>query len=356
MCLYPRLIENRKYRATKKNGGVIPPILDQRTKYVPVGCQTCIECRKQKVREWMTRLQEDIKWHINGKFVTLTFSTEALQSLVKPEYKILKKSKFKFAKPPFKQYRPRTKRADRNLANVRGYDLDNAICIKAVRLFLERWRKRNGKSLRHFLVTEIGGGHSEHVHMHGIVWTDKPEEIQEVWKYGTVWRGYERNGKYENYINVKTVNYITKYINKIDEKHINYKPIVLCSAGIGSMYSTHGEGRRNKFKAEKTNETYRTESGYKIALPIYWRNKIYTEDEREKLWIQKLDKGERYVCGERIRQNDEDTYWNVVMYYRERSIKLGYPAPSFIWSKKAYEEQRRKMLQEKRLKLEGWIT
>ena len=42
------------------------------------------------------------------------------------------------------------------------------------------------------------------------------------------------------------------------------------------------------------------ERGHKQALPIYWRNKIYSEEEREKLWLQKLDKKERYVNGQKI--------------------------------------------------------
>ena len=61
MCLYPRLIENRKYKRNKKNGWSVPPINDQRVRYVPVGCGKCMECRKQKAREWQVRLQEDLK-------------------------------------------------------------------------------------------------------------------------------------------------------------------------------------------------------------------------------------------------------------------------------------------------------
>jgi hypothetical protein len=30
MCLYPRLIKNRKYIKNKKNGGNIPPVKDER--------------------------------------------------------------------------------------------------------------------------------------------------------------------------------------------------------------------------------------------------------------------------------------------------------------------------------------
>ena len=85
MCLYPRMIDNRKYRANKKNGGNIPPIKDQRTKQVPIGCQTCIECRKQKAREWTARLQEDIKQHKHAQFITLTYSTPSLQKILQDD-------------------------------------------------------------------------------------------------------------------------------------------------------------------------------------------------------------------------------------------------------------------------------
>ena len=49
MCLYPRLIKNRKYIANKKNGGNIPPVSDLRVLVVPVGCGKCIECKNKRV-------------------------------------------------------------------------------------------------------------------------------------------------------------------------------------------------------------------------------------------------------------------------------------------------------------------
>ena len=67
MCLYPKLIKNRKYIANKKNGGNIPPVNDLRVLMVPVGCGKCIECKKQKSREWSIRLQEEIRHMNNGK-------------------------------------------------------------------------------------------------------------------------------------------------------------------------------------------------------------------------------------------------------------------------------------------------
>ena len=61
MCLYPKLIKNPKYKGNKKNGGIIPPSYDERVMWVPIGCNRCMECKKQKAREWRTRLLEDIR-------------------------------------------------------------------------------------------------------------------------------------------------------------------------------------------------------------------------------------------------------------------------------------------------------
>ena len=70
MCLYPRLIQNKKYIANKKNGGIIPAVSDKRVLAVPIGCGKCMECLKQKGREWQVRLMEEIKSSKNGIFVT----------------------------------------------------------------------------------------------------------------------------------------------------------------------------------------------------------------------------------------------------------------------------------------------
>ncbi len=38
MCLYPRLMQNRKYVTNKKNKGKKPKIIDKRVLAVAVGC------------------------------------------------------------------------------------------------------------------------------------------------------------------------------------------------------------------------------------------------------------------------------------------------------------------------------
>jgi hypothetical protein len=306
MCLYPKLIKNRKYVANKKNKGVIPEAVDKRVLYVPVGCGKCMECRKQKARQWQVRLQEDIRVNKNAKFVTYTFSERELQKL------------------------------DNEIKGLTGYDRDNEVCRLAVRRYTERWRKKYGKTLRHWLVTELGHQNTERVHMHGIVWTDEVKDIKKIWKYGWVWIG--------DYVSAKTINYIVKYVNKVDEKHKEYNSKIYTSKGIGRNYMERRDVERNKYRAGKTIETYKTRQGVEIALPIYYRNKIYKDDEKEALWLEKLDEGVRYVNGIKVDiKEGEEEYYKLLKQERMRNKRLGYGDDSRNWELKKYENERRNL-------------
>lgn len=317
MCLFPKLIRNPKYRVNKKNKGNIPYMQDQRIGFVPIGCGMCSECMKQKSNSWRVRLLEDIKEHTNGIFVTLTFSNESYTELGKG-------------------------------MKSTGYLLDNEISTLAVRRFLERWRKKYKKSVRHWLVTELGHGETEHLHLHGIIYTDKPLEIERIWKYGFVWIGKQKNGTIKNYVSERTVNYIVKYITKTDPLHKWYKPRIYCSPGIGANYIKSYNAKKNKFKGEKTKTTYTTRQGVEYNLPIYWRNKIYTEEEREKLWLIMLDRNVRYIAGEPVNANDEEAIDRLLKFHRRMDKKMGYGSPD-NWEAKKYEIERRKLNQAKRM-------
>jgi len=321
MCLYPRLINNRKYIANKKNGGVIPAVYDKRVLIVPTGCGKCIECKKQKAREWQVRLSEEIRHNKNGKFVTLTFSNESIKELSK------------------------------NI-ELKGYELDNEIATLAVRRFLERWRKKYKKSVKHWLITELGGNGTENIHMHGIIWTNEnAETINKIWKYGYTWIGDKNNG---GYVNEQTINYIVKYVNKIDQKHSEYNSKILCSPGIGNKYLERIDSDNNKYKGEETNETYKTRTGIKLALPIYYRNKIYQEEEKEKLWIDKLNKNVRYVLGQKIDISKGDKeYEKALKYAQIKNKRLGYGDNSKNWELKRYQNERRNMKTLERIKNVG---
>jgi len=93
---------------------------------VPVGCGKCMECKKQKANTWRTRLLEEIRTDKTGKFVTWSMSDKSLKKLNEG-------------------------------IEVKGYKQDNEIAKKAIRYYLERWRKKFGKSVKHWMVTELGG-------------------------------------------------------------------------------------------------------------------------------------------------------------------------------------------------------
>lgn len=302
MCLYPKLIRNKKYYPTKKNGFNPPPIKDLRVGLVPVACGKCIECMKQKAREWQVRICEEEKKWKNKYCYTLTFSCEELERLCKETH--LKES--------------------------------NAVATKAVRRFLERWRKIHKKSLQHWFVTELGHDNTERIHLHGIIFSNediKEETLYSFWKYGHVRLGH--------WYGLRTINYLIKYVHKVDNDHKNFVPVVLCSKGIGDNYTQRYLIQQiHKFDGPNTIEYYRLPNGAKVNLPIYYRNKLWTEDQREQLWVYRIEKAVRYVMGNRIDNIDtiegEQLYNKILKVAQETNKLLGFGDDSKEWQKKDY--------------------
>jgi hypothetical protein len=318
------MITNRKYTNNKKNDlkygkGNVPIAKDKRTLLVPVGCGKCMECRKQKANQWKVRMMEDIRVNKNAKFITLTFSEHELGKI------------------------------DREIKGLSGYERDNEITRIAVRRFTERWRKKYKKTIRHWLVTELGHNGTERIHMHGLVWTDeKIKEIRKIWKYGRVVEG---DGKGVSYVNEKSIGYIVKYISKADEKHKEYKSKVYASKGLGKGYIKRRNAELNVYKSKDTDTTYRTRTGHKIGLPVYYRNKLYNEEQREALWLEMLDKEERWVDGVRIDvSKNDDEYYKKLDEARKKSKRLGYADNSENWEQKKYEIERRNIIRMQRIK------
>lgn len=275
---------------------------DWRKMYVPIGCGNCYECRRQKAQQWRVRLQEEMKVQKYAYFTTLTFSNESLQELMK--------------------------------------ELEcgetNAVATLAVRRFLERYRKKNGKSLRHWLITELGHENTERIHLHGIIFPEKEmsnEELFAYWKYGRTDTG--------EYCNEQSINYIVKYVTKIDTDHKNYKAVILCSAGLGENFvKTEAARQTYKYRPKESKEYYTLEDGNRVALPIYYRNKLYTQAERDKIWTDRLDKGEIYVNGIRIRNinssKSQQYYMKLLQEQQTWNKKIGYGDTSNEWEKESY--------------------
>ena len=291
-CIYPKLVLNPKYLPNKKNGYNPPKCTDERVKYVPVSCGHCIECRKKRRREWQVRLSEELRGGENPPlFVTLTINNDQLERI----------------------------NGEKNYKATRF-----------VRWFLERIRKETKKSAKHFLVTELGEERGR-IHLHGFIWASK-ELVEKCWIYGFIHIG--------TFVNEKSINYMTKYMLKksIDK---NFIPKVFASKGIGKEYLNRTDKQRNTFIEGKTDETYRFRNGSKMYLPQYYRNKIYNDHEKELLWIDKQEKGEVYICGEKTEPATEE-YYNLLKFYQQRGKELHGDNPT-EWEYKAYKKRRERL-------------
>lgn len=317
MCLYPRLIRNPKYLPNKKNGGYAPIPSDNRARWVAIGCGECIECKQKKSREWRVRLSEEFKENSNCNFVTLTFSEKKL---------------FKYRQLAHEEI------DNENKLYCDIYEIDNIAAKIAIRHMLERYRKKTGKSIKHWLITERGHQNTRRVHIHGLLWTTFEQEgrgkngkydLNKLWNNGWCFNG--------SYVGQKTITYISKYITKHDKDNEGFHGKIMTSAGIGKRYIHSRSVNRNKYDGKRTCTTYQLNNGQEIDLPMYYRNKIYTEREREKLWMQLLDKQERWVLGVKTDISmGLERYENLVSIGRMISQNAGYPVPE--WTTEEYKK------------------
>jgi hypothetical protein len=207
--------------------------------------------------------------------------------------------------------------------------LENAIATIAIRRFTERWRKEHKKSIRHWVVTEKGQTNTERIHMHGIIFTNANLRkghieglnnknkitinkaghrsgfysttcyLAKKWQYGMVHIG--------EFCTQKTISYIVKYITKKDELHPDFKPRKLISNGIGRGYTDKNWVQmRHRYKGKNTVKTYQFENGHEASLPVYYKNKLWTDEERTKLWMIELDKEIRWIGGQPISISTEE--------------------------------------------------
>ena len=93
---------------------------------------------------------------------------------------------------------------------------------------IERIRKKTKRSIKHWLVTEKGEDYGR-IHLHGIVWC--PRKRLDQWGYGYTYIG--------DYVNQKTIAYVTKYMLKICEKWPDFRGKVMCSKRTGQNRNSY---------------------------------------------------------------------------------------------------------------------
>lgn len=202
---------------------------------ITVPCGKCVACLSNRRSEWVTRLEQELRYSMSAHFVTLTY-----------------------VDPP-----------------LGGYDIPS-LCKKDVQDFMKRLRKRRGKGIKYFLTGEYGS-QTVRPHYHAIMFNlgvDPLELLVDSWQNGLVHVGT---------VTPASMKYTLKYIVQGNHDSTLYeyveKPFTLISKGIGLSYVK----KRKSWHKRDIERNYVVKSdGVKARLPRYFRDKIYTSSDKQK--------------------------------------------------------------------------
>lgn len=228
-CLTPYQVKNKMTNETQ-----------------PVACGKCPECLARRASGWSFRLMQEEKRSTSAHFITLTYDTT---------------------------YVPISKNGFMSLNR------------RDVQLFIKRLRKQHDTKLKYYAVGEYGGITSR-PHYHLILFNADISKIQPAWQRGSVHYGT---------VNGATVGYTLKYMSKpkripMHRNDDRVQEFGLMSKGLGENYITQKMVKWHK--KDLANRMYvNIEDGKKIAMPRYYKDKIYHEQERKAIayWAKKTN-------------------------------------------------------------------
>lgn len=221
-CPYPMSIPNPRLKSLGK------------VQRIRVPCGKCPTCQANRRQEWAIRILEESKPYLENQFITLTY--------------------------------------ENTYSNSNGVP---SVHLEHLQKFLKRVRKKLHFKVRFYAVGEYGSK-TNRPHYH-IMLFDFPNDFISVlvseWKYGFIYPGE---------INMKSAMYIAKYhVNKTSFP-LGANPsftVMSRKPGIGANYVE----RMAKFHSNMITRAFYPEYNIKRRLPRYFKEKLYTEDERNKI-------------------------------------------------------------------------
>ena len=111
---------------------------------------------------------------------------------------------------------------------------------------------------------------------------------------------------------------------ELDTYHKGYKQKIITSKKIGQTYINSEEAKRNQYRGAETNTTYKAQNGYTIELPRYYKDKMYTEEQKRELWTKTLNENNVYISGIKFnKENQDDTDYRKIFYNTLKTTKGG---------------------------------
>ena len=200
--------------------------------------------------------------------------------------------------------------------------------------FMKRLRKfHRGVTLRYYAVGEYGSK-TYRPHFHAIIFNLNPDMVERAWRNPD--NGEPLGQVHIGDVTGASVAYTTKYMSKgkLIPVHANDDRIPeysLMSKKLGSNYLTPQMVEYHQ--ADLTRNYITLEDGHLIALPRYFRDKIYTEEqkreqgfliktisekqaiEREKEYVSRTGDNDNYVA------KDFEARAAIVTNYRKKSAE-----------------------------------
>lgn len=209
----------------------------------PVPCGKCPECLKRRVSGWSFRLMQEDKVSFSSHFVTLTYDTKHVP--------ITKNGFMSLAKDDVQRFFKRLRKAEALIS-------DNKI--------------------KYYLCGEYGGK-TQRPHYHMLIFNvTKISLIEQSWNLGQCHYGL---------VSEASVGYTLKYMNKAKKipMHRNddrLQEFSLMSKGLGANYIT--DSILKYHTADLFNRMCLVvEGGKKVAMPRYYKDRIYLENERAQI-------------------------------------------------------------------------
>lgn len=208
-----------------------------RDRDIDVPCGRCGFCTKTRKSDWVFRLEEEMRHHVDCSFITLTY-------------------------------------ANNELTFVNG---TSQLVKEDLQKFFKRVRK-HGYKFRYYAVGEYGS-HTYRPHYHIILFGSVPEkELNQSWSKGLIHVGS---------VTPASVAYCCKYI--INSKALFMKQGRMPPFAVQSRKSPDGKAggigyqylRPSVVEYHKSGlKNYLIKDGQKIHLPKYYKDKIFTKRER----------------------------------------------------------------------------
>lgn len=225
-----KIFTGGKQTYTKVGGTTVMSPLQWHT----VPCGRCAFCLSNRRSQWMFRIHHEMRTQEHpGWFITMTYN---------------------------EKYVPKKN----GILSLRFRD---------VQLFLKQVR-RAGFYCKYICVGEYGGV-TNRPHYHILLWTDAdPVRLEAIWH-----RGSFHVGKLSMASAMYTLKYIIQPKQELDP--LREKPRAQFSRGLGlSFLST---AQYDHLTGDYDNpETYSVIDGRKVALPLYYKRKIFTKEQMRK--------------------------------------------------------------------------